>query len=30
MPEAVQAQYHRAVQAGHGTSNWTSLFEGLT
>jgi 3-hydroxyisobutyrate dehydrogenase-like beta-hydroxyacid dehydrogenase len=30
LPEAVQAQYHRAIQAGHGTSGWTSLVEVLT
>jgi 3-hydroxyisobutyrate dehydrogenase-like beta-hydroxyacid dehydrogenase len=29
LPEAVQAQYHRAIEAGHGSSSWTSLFEGL-
>ncbi|TCO58263.1 NAD(P)-dependent oxidoreductase [Actinocrispum wychmicini] len=30
LPEAVQAQYERAVKDGHGKSSWTSLIEGLT
>jgi 3-hydroxyisobutyrate dehydrogenase-like beta-hydroxyacid dehydrogenase len=29
LPEAVRALYHRAIEAGHGGSSWTSLFEGL-
>lgn len=30
LPEAVQAQYRRAIKDGHGRSSWTSLIEGLT
>lgn len=27
LPAAVEAQYDRAIAAGHGTSNWTALYE---
>jgi 3-hydroxyisobutyrate dehydrogenase-like beta-hydroxyacid dehydrogenase len=27
MPEAVKAHYERAIAAGHGTHNWTALYE---
>jgi 3-hydroxyisobutyrate dehydrogenase-like beta-hydroxyacid dehydrogenase len=29
LPEAVKAQYDRAIAAGYGTASWTSLFEVL-
>ena len=29
LPEAIKAQYDRAIAAGHGKSSWTSLIEGI-
>jgi 3-hydroxyisobutyrate dehydrogenase-like beta-hydroxyacid dehydrogenase len=29
LPEAIKAQYDRAIAAGHGESSWTSLIEGV-
>jgi 3-hydroxyisobutyrate dehydrogenase-like beta-hydroxyacid dehydrogenase len=30
LPEAVQSLYDRAIAAGHGPDNWTSLYEVVT
>jgi 3-hydroxyisobutyrate dehydrogenase-like beta-hydroxyacid dehydrogenase len=30
LPEAVKSLYDRAIAAGHGNDNWTSLYEVIT
>jgi 3-hydroxyisobutyrate dehydrogenase-like beta-hydroxyacid dehydrogenase len=30
LPDAVKSLYDRAIAAGHGTDNWTSLYEVIT
>jgi 3-hydroxyisobutyrate dehydrogenase-like beta-hydroxyacid dehydrogenase len=30
LPEAVKSLYDRAIAAGHGSDNWTSLYEVIT
>jgi 3-hydroxyisobutyrate dehydrogenase-like beta-hydroxyacid dehydrogenase len=30
LPEAVKSLYDRAIAAGHGSDNWTSLYEVVT
>jgi hypothetical protein len=27
LPRAIRSQYDRAIAAGHGTDNWTALYE---
>jgi 3-hydroxyisobutyrate dehydrogenase-like beta-hydroxyacid dehydrogenase len=30
LPEAIKSLYDRAIAAGHGSDNWTSLYEVIT